>query len=105
MITEPAKAHSRYLPYGYRKHNVFVTHCEPGTSISINTDWSGGSRDSYVLFSSPEDTNPKPIGSGAWGKSETPKITLEQGQILVQSGIFMGKTATAHIYYCDAKAK
>lgn len=101
MITKPAKEFSKYLPANYRKKNVFVTYVTPPYTQSLSVDWGGGSRDSYSVIRQ-NSSNHEPVGGSTWGKKpeDYPKVTLLAGDVLIQSGIFMGKSSTAHLYIC-----
>lgn len=92
--------HRQYLPAGYRKKSVLVSIVGPGTSITVDTDWSGGSRSYYCLFKKGSNSG-EPVGGGGFVSRERPKITLEAGDVLVESGILMGKPTRAHIHYCE----
>lgn len=102
----------------YRKRSAFVS--EFGDrGKTINSYWDGGSRDVYALVNlSTMKTQPLPTASHPFfdvaragmtgGDSEfvhvdhAGNITLKvlpPGFALVQGGTFMGKDATAHVYF------
>jgi hypothetical protein len=102
MFTEDKpQNHSQYLPSGYRKKTVIVSKVKAPYQKSIDTDWSGGLRSYYALYKQGKGTG-ESVGGGSFGWRETPKITLEAGDVLVESGIFCGKPMRAHIIYCEA---
>jgi hypothetical protein len=104
MFTQDSpKNHQQYLPNGYRKKSVSVAKVKAPYSKSVASDWSGGSKSYYTLYKGGKGDG-EPVGGSSWGKTPDnfPKVTLEAGDVLVESGVFCGKTSTAHITYCVA---
>lgn len=103
MLTQDSpKNHQQYLPSGYRKKSVSVAKVNAPYTTDVSSDWSGGSKSYYTLYKGGVG-NGEPVGGSSWGKTPDnfPKITLEAGDVLVKSGVFCGKTATANITYCE----
>lgn len=97
---ESAKLHAAYLPHGYKKHNVFVRRVTLPYKAGVASYWSGGSKSYFVLYRAGQVT---PVGQDP-GFPAKPTLGLElmAGDVLVESGTFLGKTATACITYVDA---
>lgn len=93
MTTESAKLHKRYLPTGYKKHNVFVSHLKGGDKINVSSYYRGGSRECFHLIHKVEGTiiNPDVDQEGKY-------YVMKKGDVSIRG---MGKAATAHIIYCD----
>lgn len=101
MNIEPAEAHRKYLPDGYRKRKVIVSRRAPGKA-QVRSYWDGGSRSYFSLVRNgvhsgvTRDINPL----HAPDRDDT-CIELIAGDVLVQTGIFCGKKATAIITYVE----
>jgi hypothetical protein len=99
----------------YKKHNAFLSAFHP---MNINSYWDGGSKDYYAIVelatmkrkSLPTSTHPyfDVTARGNANKENdiisvdhVGNITLKElpeGFALVQSGVFCGKPATAHVF-------
>lgn len=82
----------------YRKKNAFVSVRE---KVSLDgTFWDGGSRSTYTAvnlatFASAGAPHYSPPQFG--GPRVTPEVPVPEGFVIVETGIFCGKTATAHV--------
>lgn len=99
MIIEPVAAHRKYLPEGYRKHKVIISRRAPGPA-RVASYWSGGSRSYYTLFRN-GDAIPVTKSINPLHPPADLDIDLLHGDVLVQTGTFCGKTATAVITYVE----
>jgi hypothetical protein len=92
----------------YKKKSVFVSSSE---TISIGgTYWSGGSKSTYhavkldtLAVLQGKQFNPPQFG----GPAVNPEVAIPAGVAIIETGIFCGKTATAHITFhpSDIQAK
>ena len=100
----------------YKKQKAYVSEFSGNTNIS--SYWDGGSKSYYTIVeiasglkkALPTSTHPYfDIAVAGMANCETPDVEsdergnlylrrLPQGFALVETGIFMGKTATAHVY-------
>jgi len=75
--------------FNYRKHK-----------FNIISRWDEGSKSNYFIYS---------LDSGKFvGAGSNSNVKLQFGQVMVETGIFRGKSATALIYYYEqdeARAK
>lgn len=99
MNIEPAEAHRKYLPDGYRKHKVIVSRRAPGKA-QVRSYWDGGSRYEFTLIRDGIRTGVTQSINPLHPPGDT-HIELQAGDVLVQTGIFCGKTATAIITYVE----
>lgn len=99
--TESAKKYTRFLPEGYRKHNVFVSRVKAPAHVNVSSYWSGGSKSYFVLY--PGGTLAvQSVGKDpGFPAKPTPLLDLVAGDVLVESGTFCGKTATAKITFVE----
>ena len=100
----------------YRKQKAYVS--EFSGKVNISSYWDGGSKSYYTIVNLatglcrnlPTSTHPYfDIAVQGMANQETPDVEsdergnlylrrLPQGFALVETGIFMGKTAPAHVY-------
>ncbi len=88
------------LLHGYRKHHVYVT---VSKSVNVNSYWDGGSIENFTLVHKNNPRMPLRILEG-----QTPNTpanphgsdhVLLPGEIIIQTGVFMGKPATACVHF------
>jgi len=98
----PASAFRHLLPSDYRKKTVAVYLDYPAGHKSVNSYWDGGSRTYYTLYprggARPVEVSKNPGFPGF--KNQT--VDLCPGDVMVETGIFCGKPATARIYFIVA---
>lgn len=99
MNIESANDHRKYLPDGYRKRKVIVSRREPGKA-QVRSYWDGGSRYEFTLIRNGIRTGVTQSINPLHPPGDT-RIDLSAGDVLVQTGIFCGKTATAIITYVE----
>lgn len=103
--TRPASAFRRYLPADYRKKTVSVALDVAPHKASVNSYWDGGSRSGYTLFPASGGCVDASRSPG-FPKFENQTVQLNPGDVLVRTGVFCGKPATAHILFIgEAKAE
>jgi hypothetical protein len=82
----------------YRKHKFSASACD---SITLtDTYWSGGTRSTYVaVHIDTLKTGPAPQYDppGFGGPRVAPHCDIPEGFAIVETGIFCGKPATAHV--------
>jgi len=99
--TRPASAFKQYLPGDYRKKTVSVALDAKPHAASVNSYWDGGSRSYYTLF---RDGASHAVGrSPGFPKFENQTLELTPGDVLVRTGVFCGRPATAHIMFIKAE--
>ncbi len=83
----------------YRKHQFTLTASE--TVCLCNTYWDGGSRSTYTAIDlitgrnkGAPQFNPPEFG----GPKTAPVVPIPEGIAIVETGIFLGKTAIARIF-------
>lgn len=99
---KPAQEYSRWLPSGYRKRQVRVQRVTGPRKARVTSYWDGGSIDYFTLHR----------GGRAIPVSKAPPFPvfeeryeeLQPGDVLVETGKFCGKQATAIITFVDAPA-
>ncbi len=95
----------RAVAPGYKKHKAFFSVSE---SVSIsNTFWDGGSRSTYTAVRLSDGFSlgaPQYAPAAFGGPREAPTAAIPQGVAIVETGVFCGKTATAHVHICPADA-
>lgn len=83
----------------YKKHSAFVS---IATAVTLSgTYWDGGSRDTYTavnLANFTRNTSPQFAPPQFGGPREAPRIELPDDVVIVRTGTFCGKKATAHVY-------
>jgi hypothetical protein len=101
MNIESANNHRAVLPAGYKKHKVIVARYPAPYKANVRSYWDGGSCSYYTLIRGGGQFNvTKPINP-LHPPADT-SIELQAGDVLVQTGIFCGKKATAVITYVEA---
>ena len=83
----------------YKKHKAYLS---VTTEVRLSgTYWDGGTRHTYVAVNlatkrsqGAPQYNPPQFG----GPQTTPVVTLPEGVVIVEGGIFCGKPATAHLH-------
>ena len=82
---------------GYKKRKAFIQSREKITLS--NTYWDGGSRSSYTVVTlSTGQITPCPQYSPPEFGGFTPSIAIDNDTVIIETGIFCGKTATASVY-------
>jgi hypothetical protein len=81
---------------GYRGRKVSV---QPFKPMSLNSYWNSGSRD-YFHFVSPTGTvlRTVPQNGTPFDRLDLKADTLNDGEVLVQTSIYSGKTGPMRIY-------
>lgn len=97
MNKEPTQAHRRYLPVDYRKQNVFVTRVKAPAKQNVLSYWDGGSRDYFTLHRAGKVNHV----SASPFQGEAASVELQTGDVLVRTGVFCGKPATAEVVYVE----
>ena len=83
----------------YRKHQA--TLCALETVSLSNTYWDGGSRSTYTAVCLTTGRNkgaPQYDPPQFGGPATAPTVAIPEGIAIVETGVFMGKTATARVY-------
>ncbi len=83
----------------YRKHQFTLTASE--TVCLSNTYWDGGSRSTYTaidLITGRNKGAPQFDPPEFGGPKTAPIVSIPEGIAIVETGVFMGKPATAHIF-------
>jgi hypothetical protein len=97
---EPALAAfvRRALP-DYRKHKVIIN---VATSLELHdTYWSGGTRASYMAYDLATGASrgaPQYAPPQFGGPRTSPRVEIPEGVVIIQTGYFCGKVATATIH-------
>lgn len=99
--TRPASAFKAYLPGDYRKKTVSVAPAVQPHSASVNSYWDGGSISYYTLFR--EGAQQAVSRSPGFPGFKNQTVDLKPGDVLVRTGCFCGKPATAHIMFIKAE--
>ena len=99
-IERPAKEFKAFLPSGYRKRKVYIHAAENITLHDLN--WSGGTRNQYAVFTVDGQAGPttaKYNQLAPWANpAEGARLPIPEGFVVVKSGHFCGREATARIH-------
>jgi hypothetical protein len=101
MNIESANDHRAVLPAGYRKHKVIVARYPAPYKAQVRSYWDGGSRYEFTLIRNGIRTGVTQSINPLHPPGDT-RIELQAGDVLVQTGIFCGKTAAAIITYVES---
>jgi len=82
---------------GYKKRKAFI---QSRTEKSLsNTYWDGGSRSSYTIVNlSTGQVIPCPQNAPLHFNGTAPTIKIDDDTVIIETGVFCGKTATASVY-------
>src|SRR3990167_6426189 len=95
----------RAVAQRYNKRKAFFSVSE--TVALTGTYWDGGSRDTYTAVRLSDGFSlgaPQYAPPQFGGPARTPETTIPAGVAIIQTGIFCGKPATAHIWISPADA-
>jgi hypothetical protein len=102
--TCPAPEFRKYLPSDYRKKTVIVSRDVAPHAASVNSYcsyWGRGSISYYTLY---RNGRAVPVSrSPVFPRFKNQTLELQPGDVLVQTGFFCGKTATARITFIRAE--
>lgn len=101
MNREPAANYRRYLPADYRKREVVVSRSTAGR-YDVGSCWDGGSRSSFQLIRNNQCRSVTKDSSSPFNRGLDTHIETLPGDVIVETGVFCGKAATAHITFIDA---
>lgn len=108
----------------YRKQKAMVSFF-PENGININSFWDGGSKDEYAIVHIPTmqkkvlPTRTHPffeVSKRGMSNAENSDVLIDdkgnitlkrlpEGFVLIRTGTFVGKPATAHVYISNSKQK
>jgi len=84
---------------GTRKRKCYIAEAPSGSPVRLRSYWDGGTRDLYAAYSASGEEISLPVG-GAPGFTPEPEAWVPNaGDVLIETGTFMGKEATPRITF------